>query len=95
MVRFVRTEFAFEHHELVALSEDFGVLLSIAHRRQSQHRGRVGHGQVGQAQQHGGSSCRRSDRLPRERSDTMTRESSDPTAVIAVPLAGRVPDTGA
>jgi hypothetical protein len=50
-LRLVLTELAFEHHELVAQSEDFGVLLPLAHRQQSQHRERVGHGHLHQAQQ--------------------------------------------
>ncbi|WP_406071117.1 transposase [Micromonospora sp. NBC_01638] len=49
----------------MAQRQDLHVLVSIAHRQQTQHGERVRHTQVGQSQQHGRPSCR-SDRQPRE-----------------------------
>jgi hypothetical protein len=46
-------ELSLQHRDLVPQREDLDVLISIAHRQQMQHRPRVGHGQVGQSQQHG------------------------------------------
>ncbi|MFE5124199.1 hypothetical protein [Streptomyces sp. NPDC056669] len=49
-------ELAFQHGDLVAQGEDFGVLVPVGHRQQTQHRERVRHTQVSQSQQHGRSS---------------------------------------
>jgi hypothetical protein len=65
-------ELAFQHHELMAQSEDLDVLAVVAHRQQAQHRERVRHGEIRQSQQHG-RSCFRSSRhattLPPTRAD--------------------------
>jgi hypothetical protein len=46
-------EVPLQHRDLVPQNEDLDVLVSIAHRQQTQHRQRVSHAQVGQSHQHG------------------------------------------
>jgi hypothetical protein len=47
--RFLSAQLALQHRDLVAKDEDLGVLVSTAHRHQSQERERVRHTEVRQS----------------------------------------------
>jgi hypothetical protein len=64
-------ELAFQHHEVMAQSEDLDVLAVVAHRQQAQHREGVRHSEIRQSQ-HGRSfsrSSRHATTLPPTRAD--------------------------
>jgi hypothetical protein len=54
----LRAELPLQDGDLVAKCKDLGVLVAVAHGEQAQQGEGVGHGQVGESQQHSRSSCR-------------------------------------
>jgi hypothetical protein len=59
----VSTELAFKDGDLVTQDENLHILVPIAHGEQPQRGERVRNGEVGQAKEHSGSSCRTRFRL--------------------------------
>jgi hypothetical protein len=55
---FIGAELPLQDGDLVAESEDLRILVTVAHREQTQHGEGIGHGRVGKSQQHSRSSCR-------------------------------------
>jgi hypothetical protein len=53
----VRTQLPLQDRELMAQSQDLRILVPVAHRKQTQRREGVGHGEIGQTQQHNRPSC--------------------------------------
>nr|WP_259405193.1 hypothetical protein [Microbispora sp. H10830] len=70
----VGAELAFKDGDLVTQDENLHVLVPIAHGEQPQRGERVRDGEVGQAKEHSGSSCRTRFRLPGGRSSRTLRE---------------------
>ena len=70
----VGAELPFKDGDLVTQGENLHVLVPIAHRQQPQRGESVRDGQVGQAKEHSGSSCRTRFRLPGDRNSRTPRE---------------------
>ena len=70
------TELPLQDRELMTQGQDFSVLVPVAHRQQPKRGECVGHGEIGQTQQHNRPSC------PRLRREHSTRFDAGPTASL-------------
>ncbi|GAA3553267.1 hypothetical protein GCM10022419_037080 [Nonomuraea rosea] len=70
----VSAELAFKDGDLVTQDENLHVLVPIAHGEQPQRGEGIRNGEVGQAKERSGSSCRNRFRLPGDRNSRMPRE---------------------